>query len=333
MFQMQEFNPISLKSEYGSPTKNWPCRVCAPLGGNVPFHRHHSTQFMYNQLLRRKEDMVNCPTCKVRHNIHLGEKRRIIVLSTSTLHNTFLNPVCKSSFHFDLETVCGGRLQQLHKLWQHYYNKPGPPMDVVISAGLNDVARMLPDQFLSLAEKFRSDVMLNNTDNTFTMVGLMFPPKLTWFPYNASSPPQGHIDYREAFTTINEQLRILSVYPDNWVSFESEGCRSIKRRDPATGKKVSVTQHNLSATYWREYPHLDRALHLAEPKRAMLISRITRYLEFNMSPENITTLQRRAERRDKPPPQVMNINEMNNDSINNFFIQLEDPEYDYEFEF
>ena len=52
-----------------------------------------------------------------------------------------------------------------------------------------------------------------------------------------------------------------------------------------------------------------------------------------MSPENITTLQRRAERRDKPPPQVINTNELNNDSIDDFFIQLEDPEYSYELEF
>ena len=151
-------------------------------------------------------------------------------------------------------------------------------MDVIVSAGLNYLQHMSKTSFISLAESFKTEGIAHNKSSTFTVVGIMNTPKYVWYETNTEERPPGHINHREKILAINIQLKKMSTRAgsQSWVSFESEGCRTIRRRNHETGTMSLMTQHQITA--WREFPDLKRCLHLEESKRVKLLPRIIKFL-------------------------------------------------------
>ena len=89
-------NPIyrTLRTEYGNTTKFHACKVCKPLSAKPMYHYHHSTKFMYNTMLARKEEQVHCPTCKEVQPINQEEEKGCYVhqsmFGTSTTDRNLL---------------------------------------------------------------------------------------------------------------------------------------------------------------------------------------------------------------------------------------------------
>ena len=124
--------------EYGSPYTFAPCTVCSIRHGERIIHRHHSSIYFAENTLRLYGPTIKCPTCKIQHDGQAGE-RTIALFTTSTLHNVYLEPELRMSFHMDIESICGGKTVQLYKAWKVGYKNITKPQDIIVLAGLNDV--------------------------------------------------------------------------------------------------------------------------------------------------------------------------------------------------
>ena len=145
------------------------------------YHYHHSTKFMYNTMLARKEEQVHCPTCKEVHPINQEEEKVTIIMSTSSLHNCFLYESVKANIHVNMETISGGTVDLLRASWnQLYWNEP-KAMNVIVIAGLNDVPRYEADRIFNDIILFKKNVKQQNPKNLFLMAGMLCPPKYVWY--------------------------------------------------------------------------------------------------------------------------------------------------------
>jgi len=272
---------VRIKRDYGAPSKDFPCRVCTPLQTPRLYHRHHSTKFLYNTLLERGETTVDCATCKHNHPIHMEEERLVIIVSTSTLHNTFLSPTVQSPIHFNLETICGAGVDLLRASWVSLYWDTPVPMDVIVCAGLNDIAHMDHGEFIQLVCLFKANVIQQNNKNTFVFTGLLRPPKYAWFPANGPEPP-GYTNHLNKINEINSTLDIFNQFKfhamQTTIGFQTEGTRSRPKRN-SEGIMVPHIQHQLSA--WREAPNITHCLHLTDVKRANMLNRIIKFIMHN----------------------------------------------------
>lgn len=272
-----------LRREYGSPTKHFPCRVCAPLTTIPIYHRHHSTMFFHNTMAQRQEKSIDCPTCKENHPIDSDKKRLIVVFSTSCLHNTFLNNVVKTPFHINIETIAGGTIDLLRCNFAQLYWNVQIPMDVVAVAGLNDVQNLELDQLLDNIVLFKRNVLEQNKSNTFTMARLMRPPKYAWFPNNGPEPKPHYGKYINHLEKINDLNSLIDKLnkPNGHtgtLGFQNEGTRGHTKRD-AEGNRITTYRHMFNQ--WREdRPEL--MLHLTEEKRAAMFMKLVKFIEMNI---------------------------------------------------
>ena len=66
---------------------------------------------MNDRGIRRKE--LKCPTCKIVHPIEPDVERKVVFMTSSKLHNVFLDPAVRLPFHLDVESICGARLTDM----------------------------------------------------------------------------------------------------------------------------------------------------------------------------------------------------------------------------
>ena len=123
---------------YGSPDKSRRCIVCYNRHGTSRFHRHHSSFFYHSTLKLRKIYTVDCPSCKCTHNLGKREDRAVVLMTSSTLHNVFMNPDVRMRFHMDIKSICVGTTLDLWQAWSRTYELDSGPTDIIISLGLND---------------------------------------------------------------------------------------------------------------------------------------------------------------------------------------------------
>lgn len=281
-------NPIykTLRPIYGNITKSRACDVCRTLTPNPMFHKHHSTKYMYNTLLARQEHSVNCPSCKKVHPIDLKTERITILMSSSTLHNCFLYESVKDDIHVNLETISGGTIDLLRASWNQLYYEEKRPMNVIVIAGLNDIATLDTDKIIHNICLFKRNVLEQNSKNVFLIAGLLRPPKLAWFEANGPEPIvpfrngyKNHIDKIDEVNGIIFKLNSPLKLPT--FMFANMGTRTLVKKDK-TGKEYRVTQHQFSA--WREYPNQAFMLHLNDIKRANMYNKVIKYIEANILP-------------------------------------------------
>ena len=97
---------------HGSTNKMFPCSVCYFRFDQRPnrFHRHHSTLYYYEKAQLDEAGNFQCATCKLYHPVTLNLNRNIVIFTSSTLHDVFLNRDVRVPFHLEFESICGGRL-------------------------------------------------------------------------------------------------------------------------------------------------------------------------------------------------------------------------------
>lgn len=242
---------MASETNYGSPTGRYPCPVCEGLSSQPIFHRHHSTKYMYNQLLSKSKDDVDCLTCKVVHPVMLNEERVIIFFSTSTVHNVVLQPDIKSPNHFNVETICRGTIDMLRMNFSLLYYEESRPMDIILSAGLNDLDKTTY-YIINELMLFKRNVLQQNPLKTFFVVKMLRPPKYCWFPRNGALPATvGH--RTDHYVNKLEVVNVLNMVIDkmnkhlgykNNVSFEFLGLRG-SRKTNEKGEVVEEYEHML----------------------------------------------------------------------------------------
>ena len=137
----------------------------------------------------------HCPSCKKLHS-PFYQKRIKLGMSTSTLHMWFqpdLYPGDKS--HRDYVTIPGAKIVHLHEAFLAEYGTVTIGMDIVLVAGLNDVARgYTRNHIMQCITDMRKAVAKQAEDfhpeieNTFAVSALLYPPQLCWFVDNGPLP-------------------------------------------------------------------------------------------------------------------------------------------------
>ena len=285
---MNIYNKMELN--YGSETGRYPCPVCVNLSSKPYYHRHHSTKYLYNEMLSRDQESVDCLTCKEVHHVNLKEERLTIFFSTSTVHDVVKEPDIKSSNHFNIETICGGTIDLLRMNFSLLYYNETRPMNVILSGGLNDLYKST-DEIVHELFLFKRNVLQQNKLNTFFVVKMLRPPKYCWLPRNGAQPtPAGHsaqpydnkLDMVNALNAVIGKMNKHLGY-ENEASFEYLGMRGFSKKNE---KGEEVVEHQHMLLRWREHMQgAARCLHLDDKLRKVAFKKIIGHIANNLVKE------------------------------------------------
>ena len=268
-------------SMHGNISKHLFCRVCYSREGVKKYHRHHSTQAFHQILRNGYTQIVNCPTCKVVHRVKRECVRELVLVTSSTLHNVHLNPAVRLPFHIDVESICGGKIEELHQAWVHAYSDSTRATDTIVVCGLNDVTTSTPEEFLNKIAKWKENVMKQNPLNTFRIAELLRPPMFAWFPKDGEPPSKEYVNHLYKIDEINKKLKLFNEDGGvtGMIGFSNEGCRSVRCRQK-DGSMGNTKQHVFRD--WRECERGRQAcLHLNETRRAGMLLKLVRYIIYN----------------------------------------------------
>ena len=213
---------------------------------------------------------LRCPTCKVFHNADEKSERKTILVTSSILHDIFLQPIVRLPFHIDIESICGANIKTLHYNWKQAYSKEVKPMDLIVVSGLNDVRYSSTAIFMNDVKNWECDVMSQNSENSFRICKLLRPPMFAWFKSNGEYPTPRYVNLLDRINEINSEIDRLNNLNGhmNVIGFQNDGCR-------AGNKK---TRHRFEV--WREINMGKQyCLHLKEEERAQMFKRLCRYIE------------------------------------------------------
>ena len=177
-------HPGNVQDPVNQKAKKPLCRICSTTDRPV-FHRHFSSKFGRFLIGANKPGAksYNCPSCKKVHGPNYQHRIKL-VLSTSTLHMWFAEELYKGDpAHRDYVTIPGGKIVHLHEAFLAEYGTVTIGIDVVLAAGLNDVARKhTRDYIMQCITDLRKAVTKQAEDhhpeakNTFAVSALLYPP-------------------------------------------------------------------------------------------------------------------------------------------------------------
>ena len=187
-------NLPSVRYRHGDPGK---CDICSTRGGpglrqHSVYHRHASAKEVQRVAACKTDvDSFFCPTCRFMvgsrhvpgkfHNM-VDQTRLKIVLSSSTLHNFWLEGYEGDIDHVDWSTSPGATIQTLLHMWRSDYRNEKKPMDVLVIGGLNNILRgETVDKIMARFEEFFNAVELQgqkqhgNNRSTFAITTFFYP--------------------------------------------------------------------------------------------------------------------------------------------------------------
>ena len=187
------------------------------------YHRHHSSKEVRRIAGCKDEaDGFFCPTCRFctgqcftpgKFHDMSEEKRLRIVLSSSTLHDFWIEGYEGDLVHVDWSTSPGATIQDLLLMWRADYWGETKPMDVLVIGGLNNLLRgENEDRFISRLDDFYNAVVAqgekrgHRNKNTFAVATLFYPPILCWFEKNGRIPHKEYTNNIEMMTRLNDRI-------------------------------------------------------------------------------------------------------------------------------
>jgi hypothetical protein len=229
-----------------------------------------------------KELWINCPTCKYSHPVEDGEERRVIIFSSSTLHNCILDRNVRTSRHLDIETICGAKTADLHQTWQATYSSITKPCDIILVTGVNDIPGTPVNELRNILNTWSFELTHQNPTSSLRICRMLTPPAKGWFPANGPLPLTNYTNYLSMITEVNEMFtNINQLNAHDWViGFTTEGCRSIARGGE---RRIS---HNFGA--WREISQgKHRCMHLNDRHRVIMLRKLIRFIESHVTQPNM----------------------------------------------
>lgn len=255
---------------FGSSSNQYACQVCldtATPGESVKFHRHHSSFFYKKWHLEQGLKELKCPTCKIVHPIEPDVERKVVFMTSSTLHNVFLDPAVRLPFHLDIESICGARLTDMIRAWRRTYGRAEVACDTIVLAGLNDVPYCTADSFASGLMAWKHDVIEAHPWNTLRVCRLPRPPRLAWFSGDGPEP-DNYTNYLNRINEINQRIDEFNFTEgEETIGFQLSGCRG--------------GQRGISHVWcqWREIEQGKKhCLHLSDKKRVDMFRTLARHI-------------------------------------------------------
>ena len=278
------------------------CKICSfkqvyPEISRPVFHNHFSSKQSRTTATLNGEDAFYCITCNGGEKpgkIHPfpNDQRIKILVSSSTLHNFFnYGKYEGDQFHIEYVTIPGGHIQDLELAWKVDYQFERRPMDVILVAGLNNVARGESEteimkhieSFANAVEDQTQQFHLNKA-STFTVATFIFPPKLTWFSGNGPLPYKNKMNKLTTIASINHQIVGFNKHLLERQKLTYADDEYIKRKQPKTpmlnmfglqtittsptGEQIQRISHKWSK--WRPTEPPKHMLHLNDYERAKM---------------------------------------------------------------
>ena len=149
-------------------------------------HRHFSTNLMMN-LTKDQDGNYNCSSCKCVHGSFPTERIKLCV-SSSTLHMFWALPDSANNkveyggdiLHTNYMTIPGGKIDTLQQAFRIEYGKEVRGIDVLVVAGLNDIAKgASKEMVMRKLDLFKNTVLKQSqhfhptTPNTFAVATLL----------------------------------------------------------------------------------------------------------------------------------------------------------------
>ena len=269
---------------HGNIIATIPCNPCRVRLGRDVCHRHFSSDFHRSMAsyLQDEEPWINCPTCKFSHPVDVGDTRRIVIFSSSTLHNCILDRNVRTSCHLDVETICGAKTADLHRTWQATYSSSTKPCDVILVTGVNDIPSTPVEELKNILNTWSFELTRQNPTSTLRVCRMLTPPAKGWFPANGPLPLTNYTNHLNMITEVNNMIcNINQLNAHDWViGFTTEGCRSTIRGGV---RKVS---HNFGA--WREISQgKHRCMHLNERHRVIMFRKLLQFITSHVIQPNV----------------------------------------------
>ena len=230
------------------------CMICSftqpyPAEQVPVYHRHFSSLRLREYTgIEGTNTAYLCPSCKSHHSPYPDARVKIVV-SGSTLHQFFAPPedTCHTATqysgdiqHCDYITIPRACIEDLIHAFRLDYDQEWQtkPLDVVMVAGYNDLAKGYGREFINHGFKEFSNVVLQQgnrshplTPNTVAIASLMYPPQLAWYPDNGREPA-GYVNQMEKIHWLNykiNQLNLANNVP-HYPRFHTYGVRTATRR-------------------------------------------------------------------------------------------------------
>ena len=267
--------PIRTTPHYGPRVTRIFCKIC--LDQNIRIkHRHHSTMFARRAFLEADQPYIDCISCKVRHTRDIKGDRYKVLVTSSTLHDAWLEPSVRNLFHIDLISICGGSMSQGRRAFMADYGLQPKALDVVVAMGLNDVRKIKPEAFKAELDAFVGNIEGHeagyNVENTIGFVKLPHMPCMAWLPGDGPPPHPNYRNYLSKVDTFNEIIMGVNQRSgrcQNMVSFENEGERRTR---------LHLSQHVWNS--FREEKQEDM-MHLKDYHHAKMYNRVVKYFQKN----------------------------------------------------
>ena len=268
------------------------CTICSTTDRPV-YHRHFSSKFGRFLIGANKPGTksYNCPSCKRVHKPNYQHRIKL-VLSTSTLHMWFATPGATEtlykgdSAHRDYVTIPGAKIVHLHEAFLAEYGTVTIGIDVVLAAGLNDVARgHTRNYIMQCITDLRRAVTQQAEDyhpeakNTLAVSALLYPPQLCWFEDDGPVPYTGYKNQLEKVDWINTEID--SNNKDAGIDFAPDlntfGIRTANRK--IRDRFGNITIKHTTSHRWGEWREKERGdmLHLSDKRRVAMGKHISSY--------------------------------------------------------
>ena len=265
---------IKTSALFGPNNNQSECLLCKKNGIRGKFHRHHSTVEARKTLKASNKKTYRCPSCKITHNRDQTGRLKILV-SASTLHDAFQHDSYRAGFHYDILTICGATLKTIRLNFEASYKNVNCGMDILVVAGINDIARSNPGQFTIQMKRWHEWIdeqeKIFNVKHSLAFSEIFRPPQHHWFASNGACP-EDHVDRSHVIQEMNLKIKEVNESYNRCykpIGFKNEGRRLLKNGNE---------QHVWSA--WREQSKT-QMLHIADPQRAKMLERIEKYFSLN----------------------------------------------------
>ena len=270
------------------------CDICSyrqrpPAQPRLVSHRHNSPrEIRIVQGVEYAEQNLPymCTSCVASHPARSADGLNILV-GASNLHDLH-NPrdarvrCPPDPIHIDWLTVCGATIPDLQYAWELDYGKSDRPMRILLSAGLNDLARGKSRlaivasilQFSTVVD--RQNLYHPHTKNEFVVATVLNPSKFVWFEDNGPPPPN-HQNLLNEIKELNSWIVYFNQQRGKITPrFHRFGVKDGTRRDK-DGHYRKVKCHLMDR--WRQTDSDRDKLHLNDQWRVRMGIAVTRHFQ------------------------------------------------------
>ena len=266
-----------MQQNFGPTSKSHPCWICAKSEIYIR-HRHYSTPAGLQKAIENKKTHIFCAVCKELHATSFYLAPKNVLCSSSTLHNAWNFQDYKANVHYEVNTICGGRMRDGRINFVRDYCDQPYPFNLLILLGINDVAHTSLDDFkqemLTWVQEVEDHQKKFGVKDKVGFICFPRAPQHFWYAGNGPKPPN-YVDYSVKVDKMHKAMKLVNVLKANStgvITFEGEG-----KRKQRNGK----WQHEYRN--WRETSP-ENMLHLKDHYRSKMLRRIEKFFSTKPLP-------------------------------------------------